>query len=306
MSSPSNGSAPVRSMTGYASIRQPASAGELTVSLRSVNHRGLDLHFLSSSDFAPFEASMRALLKENIGRGHVEIRLALARESAAETGRFNRGLLARYAALFRQLCEELKLDSKPDLNLLLNLPGVLNDSQETKPLDKVFEAELLDALSNCLRNLNEVREREGRELVAGLSPELAGIESATNEIAAIRAAAVPYFHARSREKLTELLSGSSVSESRLAEEAAILADRSDVQEELTRLSVHTQELRRILDSGGEIGKPLDFLLQEMNRETNTTLSKNSGAGEPGLKITSLALGIKAAIERIREQALNLE
>ena len=109
-----------------------------------------------------------------------------------------------------------------------------------------------------------------------------------------------------RERIAELLNGSGVPEARIAEEAALLADRSDIEEELTRLTVHTAELKRILDEGGEIGKRLDFLLQEMNREANTTLSKSSGAGEPALQITNLGLAIKANIEKIREQSLNLE
>jgi uncharacterized protein (TIGR00255 family) len=97
-----------------------------------------------------------------------------------------------------------------------------------------------------------------------------------------------------------------MTESRLVEEAALLADRSDVQEEITRLQVHTAELRRIVEAGGEVGKRIDFLLQEMNRETNTVLSKTSGIGDLGLKITNLGIAIKAHIEKTREQALNLE
>ena len=102
------------------------------------------------------------------------------------------------------------------------------------------------------------------------------------------------------------LKAAAITEARLAEEAAILADRSDVEEELTRLFVHTQELRRIVEAGGAVGKPLDSLLQELNRETNTTLSKSSGAGDPALQNHQSWLGMKANIERIREQALNLE
>jgi uncharacterized protein (TIGR00255 family) len=308
MSSPDNASpSPVRSMTGYAQLRQPVSAGDLLVSLRSVNHRGLDLHFHLGGEFARFETGMRALLKEHISRGHLEVRVALTREAAASVGAlYNRETLKRYVEAFRQACRELSLDSKPDLNLLLTLPGVLGGSPETVPLAEEFEAELKAALSVCIASLNECREREGRELAVCLNHELAELEDATRQIVALRAEALVFFQSNLREKLRELLSGVAVPEDRLAEEVALLADRSDVQEELTRLAVHTQELRRILEKGGQVGKPLDFLLQEMNREANTTLSKSSGVGEPGLQITRLALGIKANIERIREQALNLE
>jgi len=295
-----------RSMTGYAQTRRQTSAGELTFSLRSVNHRGLDLHFHLGSDFAPYEAAIRALLKERVGRGHVEIRAWLAREGESGAISVNHAALQRYADAFRQAANELQIASQPDLNVLLSLPGVLNGAPEAKPLDPCFAAELVAAASLCIQDLNECRQREGGELTVFILHELRDIEAATREILALRAEALGFFHRRLREKLSELVGAAFSSEGRLAEEAALLADRSDIQEELTRLTVHTREMRRILENGGLIGKPLDFLLQEMNRETNTIVSKSSGAGEPGLKITNLALGLKANIERIREQALNLE
>ena len=297
--------APVRSMTGYALVRRDSVAGMLTISLKSVNHRGLDLHFHSAGELGRFENGMRALLKQNIARGHVEIRASLARNAETSFG-YNRDLLTRYLGLFRAAREEFDLKSEPDLNFILALPGIFENAPEQTALDNSFEAEILDALAECIRELNTHREREGAALVAGLEAEIASIENAARQILGIRSQALEALHQRLRERLAELLRDTSVAETRLAEEAAVLADRSDVQEELTRLDVHTLELRRILAGGGEIGKRLDFLLQEMNRETNTVLSKTSGAGETGLTITNLALGIKANIERIREQALNLE
>lgn len=297
---------PVRSMTGYAEIRKQTSAGQLTISLRSVNHRGLDLHFHLGSDFAPFENAMRAGLKQRVARGHVEIRMSLAHDGEAGADPYNYETLARYIAAFRRAALDFQLAKDPDLNVLLSLPGVLEPSRDTVKLDQTFEPELLSALDDCITILNTQREREGAALCAVLEPEVAAIETRTRQISGLRDQAVPYFLQRLRERLTELLAGSTMPENRLAEEAALLADRSDVQEELTRLTVHTEELRRILAHGGEVGKRLDFLLQEMNRETNTILSKSSGSGDPGLEITNAALGIKANVERIREQALNLE
>jgi uncharacterized protein (TIGR00255 family) len=306
MSNSTNGAA-VRSMTGFAQVRRQTDAGELSVSLRSVNHRGLDLHFHLGTEFLQFESAMRTLLKERIGRGHVEIRALFNRVNGSGPVGFNGEMLKGYLAAFRSASAEFQLDCKPDLNVLLTLPGVTGNSNgEMKQLDANFQNLILDALSECISTLNAVREREGNELRKALLVELAQVEQARTEIAGLREQAAPYMLERLREKLNELLKGAGVTEARLAEEAAILADRSDVEEELTRLVVHTQELRRIVEAGGPVGKPLDFLLQELNRETNTTLSKSSGAGEPALKITSLGLGMKANIERIREQALNLE
>jgi len=162
------------------------------------------------------------------------------------------------------------------------------------------------AMSECAAELNAFREREGQALVGAIREELASVVAHSATILALRSQALPRFAARLRERLQALLSDLNLPENRLLEEAAILADRSDVQEELTRLEVHSRELGRLLDEGGEIGKRLDFLLQEMNRETNTVLSKSSGIGEDGLQITGLGLAVKANIERIREQALNLE
>lgn len=298
----------VRSMTGFAQARRQTAIGELSVSLRSVNHRGLDLHFHLGAEFLQFESAMRASLKESIGRGHVEIRVLLARTADAGSSGYNREVLKTYVAAFRAAAVELRIDSQPDLNVLLGMPGVIGDGSaaDANALDETFQPEMLGALAECLDGLNAVREREGAELRKALLAELASIERAKDEIALLREQATPYLLERLREKLNELLNGAGVTEARLAEEAAILADRSDVEEELTRLGIHTQELRRIVEAGGAIGKPLDFLLQEMNRETNTTLSKSSGAGEPAMRITNLALAVKANIERIREQALNLE
>jgi uncharacterized protein (TIGR00255 family) len=164
----------------------------------------------------------------------------------------------------------------------------------------------VDAVLACARSLNECREREGDELRAALEKEVDAIAGQAHRIAEIRKEALPYFHQRLQERLTELLNGIIVDEARLATEAAIITDRSDIGEELTRLVIHTEELRRMLSEGGEVGKRLDFLLQEMNRETNTILSKTSGIGDAGLTITNLALATKANIEKIREQSLNLE
>jgi uncharacterized protein (TIGR00255 family) len=300
--------AAVRSMTGFAQVRRQTELGDLSVSLRSVNHRGLDLHFHLGAEFLQFESAMRAVLKESIGRGHVEVRVSLSRTTGAGALGYNSDALKAYVTAFRAAAAELKLDSKPDLNVLLALPGVTGNGNgaEAKPLDSTFQPLLLEALKECLDSLNVVREREGNELRKALVSELGDIQQARDEIAALREQAAPYMLDRLRDKLNELLNGAGVSEARLAEEAAILADRSDVEEELTRLGIHAQEMRRIVEAGGAIGKPLDFLLQEMNRETNTTLSKSTGAGEPALKITNLGLAVKANIERIREQALNLE
>jgi uncharacterized protein (TIGR00255 family) len=165
---------------------------------------------------------------------------------------------------------------------------------------------LLVAFEEALDVLNQFRSREGAELAALIQDHNRAIAAGAAEMADIRSRAIPAFQNRLAEKMTELLANSALDSQRIAQEAALLADRSDIGEEISRLQIHSRQLDEILDAGGEVGKKLDFLLQEMNRETNTVLSKTSGIGELGLRITDLALAAKAGIEKIREQALNLE
>jgi uncharacterized protein (TIGR00255 family) len=295
-------------MTGYGLVRRDTPAGELTVSLRSVNHRGLDFHFHHIGELAIFENACRALLKQQILRGHVEVRLSFAKEADGGTAApaYNRELLRQYLAAFQQASVEFGLDEKPDLNSMFRMNGIFERTEESRAIDSSLEPLVVDAVLACARSLNECREREGDELRAALEKEVDAIAGQAHRIAEIRKEALPYFHQRLQERLTELLNGIIVDEARLATEAAIITDRSDIGEELTRLVIHTEELRRMLSEGGEVGKRLDFLLQEMNRETNTILSKTSGIGDAGLTITNLALATKANIEKIREQSLNLE
>ncbi len=198
------------------------------------------------------------------------------------------------------------LQSEPDLNVLLGLPGILDASRPAVTLGESFGQEVLEGASACADDLNLYREREGSALVEAIMSELRSLEERVRSMSAIRVEIVPYLTARLQERLKSLLGEVHLPESRFLDEATLLADKSDIQEELTRLEVHSKELRRLLDTGGEVGKRLDFLLQEMNRETNTILSKSSTVGDLGIQMTSLGLDVKANVERMREQSLNLE
>ena len=155
-------------------------------------------------------------------------------------------------------------------------------------------------------NSNGFRAREGAEIADEMRGHNAHIATAAADMEKLRVHAAGAFQTRLAERLKDLLKGVQIEPQRLAQEAAVLADRSDISEELARLKIHSGQLAGLLDAGGEVGKKLDFLLQEMNRETNTILSKTNGVGDSGLRITELGLGVKAAIEKIREQSLNLE
>jgi uncharacterized protein (TIGR00255 family) len=298
-------SSPIRSMTGFARVQKSTEHGDIVVSLKSVNHRGLDLHFHLGAEMDALEDAMRAVIKRSVLRGHIDVRCSALRTPNDVSSGLNLPLLRSYLAAFRKAASEEGLEGRPDLNRILLLPGMFGAGAEDEP-DPSSESAILAAIEEAAGKLNEFRAREGAELATFMREQNAGIRRSSAEMAQIRDSAMPAFHKRLLEKLQELLRGSAIDPQRLAQEAALLADRSDIGEEISRLQIHSRQLDEILDSGGEVGKRLDFLLQELNRETNTILSKTSGIGDLGLRITELALASKACIEKIREQALNLE
>ncbi|HBY58906.1 MAG TPA: YicC family protein [Solibacterales bacterium] len=292
-------------MTGYARVRRQTPRGEIIFSLKSVNHRGLDLHFHLPASLDPFEGAVRAVLKQALLRGHVDVRVSLVRAGGEGAGQLNRELLAAWHGAFRAASAELGLRGEPDLNEALRIPGMLGEAGEEE-IESGFESEIAAAAGDAAARLNEVRAREGAAIAAEMRAHNARVRDAAGRIGDLRAGALPYYQQRLQERLAELLNGVGIEPQRLAQEAALLADRSDIGEETARLRIHADELAALLDAGGEVGKRLDFLLQEMNREANTILSKTTNIGEIGLEITGRALEAKSAIEKIREQALNLE
>jgi uncharacterized protein (TIGR00255 family) len=291
-------------MTGFARVRKTVSQGEIVVSLKSVNHRGLDLHFHMPAEFDSLENDVRGVIRSGVARGHLQIHVALTRSGNA-AGRVNRDLLGLYMQAFREAAERYQLSGQPDLNGALRIPGMLGSGEEQELSEEVSQA-VLDASAEAVAMLNTFREREGAATASEIGQRCENICLLVTRMEEIRKGAVPAFQRRLREKLTDLLQGAGIEPQRLAQEAAVLADRSDIEEELVRLRTHAAHLENMLATGGEIGKRLDFLLQEMNRESNTILSKTGGLGDLGLTITDLALAAKSEIDKIREQSLNLE
>jgi len=295
----------VRSMTGFARVRKVTEQAEIVVSLKSVNHRGLDLHFHLPPEMDPIENDIRNAIKNACARGHIQVHVGVARTGGG-AGSLNRPLLAAWLAAFREAVEMHPLpDQQPNLNAALRVPGMLSGGEEQE-LGDDFVKTVMEGVEQALVMLNEFREREGAAMADEMRKRCDAISALVTSIEEIRAGAMPAFQKRLRDKLGELLSGTTIDPQRLAQEAAILADRSDVAEELVRLKTHARQLNTILEGSGEVGKRLDFLLQEMNRESNTILSKTGGLGDLGLTITELALAAKSEIDKIREQSLNLE
>jgi uncharacterized protein (TIGR00255 family) len=197
-----------------------------------------------------------------------------------------------------------------DVVAILRLPGVIaglsaavpEAADEQERLGQAFDACLLEAL----HKLDDMRRAEGRHLIEDLRARLARIGQETEKVRELAATLRPVFARRLEARLKELLGGTAIDPARLAQEAALLAERGDVSEELDRLRSHLQQFAKLLDGAGEMGKKLDFLLQEMHREANTLLSKTPGVESEALAITGLALEIKAEIEKLREQVQNIE
>jgi len=273
-----------------------------SLSLKSVNHRFLDLHFRLPSGTDGLEMQLRRLLKEKMARGHVEVTLSLER-SSGETFSLNREIVGGYIAAFRAAAAEFSLATDPDLNAVLRIPGALDSANDTA--DGAIEAAVMAHIGEALSRLNQMREEEGRGIARELRERMAHLVGAGKTVQQHRRAVLQNYSERLQSRLQELL-GATVDKERVLQEAALLVDRSDIQEELVRLENHVQHFLGLLDAGGEIGKKLDFLLQEMNREANTLLSKTSGLAGEALNITEAGLAMKSEIEKAREQVQNLE
>jgi uncharacterized protein (TIGR00255 family) len=288
-------------MTGFAQVKSQASEGvSFTLSLKSVNHRFLDPQLRMPMEMDELEMKIRRVLKERLARGHVEVTLSVDRRGG-EGYDFNREMVGGYIEAFRKAAKEFDTTGEPDLNTVFRMPGVLG---AMTPLDGNFETSILSALDQAIQKLNQMREQEGRGMETELRRRLDSLEEATNEVSKLRAAVSRAYMDKVRARMQELLENAD--QDRILQEAAILAERSDIQEELVRLHTHIEHFRKLLDQAGEVGKKLDFLLQELNREANTLLSKTSGVAGEGLRITELGLHMKSEIEKCREQVQNLE
>jgi uncharacterized protein (TIGR00255 family) len=296
----------VSSMTGFARASAEVDGSfSYSLTLKSVNHRFLDLHLRLPSGLDALEIELRRLLKEQLIRGHVELMLSVDRTATTRTG-YNRELVAGYVETFQAAAQEFGLEGQPDLNMILRMPGVLQAESRSNDDDNAqLTASVLEHVTPLIGELKTMRLREGAALSQVLCATLDRLTEAVNGVAELR----PEVELRFQQRLTERLEaaiGPDVNRQRMLEEVAVLVERSDVSEEIARMETHIQHFRDVLTAGGETGKKLDFLLQEMNREANTLLSKTAGVAGKGTLITELGLAMKAEIEKAREQIQNLE
>jgi len=298
-----------RSMTGYATARGEFEGWMIRVSVKSVNHRFLDVKLRIPDSLEPYEHRLRQVVRGRILRGHLDVHVSMEPGEAAPV-HVNRELLKAYVNAAEDLRKQTGGTKELDAVALLRLPGVITGLASALPetdeaqeeLGKVLESYLNEALGK----MDEMRRIEGRHLTEELRARVAKIGDEADQVRELVSRLRPAFSRRLEARLKELLNGTNIEPARLAQEAALLAERSDISEELDRLRSHLQQFTKLLDGAGELGKKLDFLLQEMHREANTMLSKTPGVESEALAITGLALEIKAEIEKLREQVQNIE
>jgi uncharacterized protein (TIGR00255 family) len=296
----------LKSMTGYAQARVVENGWSLRVSIRSVNHRFLDLHLRVPEGFEPVEPAMRQIVRERVRRGHLDVTLQYELEGPAAVG-VNEQVAAAYLQAVNALRARFSISSEPDIAAVLRLPGVIGPPAASLDEEMLkLEAVVKRCLSEALDKLDRMRAGEALHLREEMSLHLQSITSLAAKIEVLAANSRPAFAHRLEARIRELIGDTQLDPARLAQEAAIMAERGDISEELVRLSSHVRQFESLLQGGADVGKKLDFLLQEMQRETNTLLSKTPGNEGEGLEITQNGLEIKSEIEKLREQAQNIE
>ncbi|HJT60161.1 MAG TPA: YicC/YloC family endoribonuclease [Burkholderiales bacterium] len=287
-------SLPVQSMTGYAQASAGSPRGTLSLELRSVNARFVDVQFRIADELRALEPVLRELITARVARGKVDCRLSLA-EGEGAPPRLNEEALRRLRAVAEAARQAFPDAAPPSLSELLRWPGVLAAEGDVESLRTA-------AAALCRRAIDELvaaRSREGAKLAAGIVERVHAMHERVEKIGPLVPEAIAAYQAKIAERLREAIG--SADDERIRTEIALFATKVDVAEELDRLGAHLGEVERVLRAGGAVGKRLDFLAQELNREANTLASKASSAA-----IADGALELKLLIEQIREQVQNLE
>ncbi len=292
----------MKSMTGYGRGAVTGDDFSVSVDLKTVNNRFLDIHLRVGAELAAIEPAIKRRISSRLARGRVDVTVNFER-TAQVAYELNRPLIAGYVEAFRQMQQEFGIEGVLDINVLARIPGALVTARNG--IDERMTGALEQAIDQALDDLEKMRQQEGEALRQELAERVSRIESLVPTIEASATGLADAYRLRLQKRIGELLNRSGqtieIDPARLAQEVAYLADRSDVSEEMVRLRSHLSQFQDALDSSGETGKMLDFLLQELNREANTTLSKSTD-----LTIKEAALSIKAEVEKLREQVQNVE
>ncbi|CAN5431955.1 YicC family protein [soil metagenome] len=292
----------MKSMTGFG---RGAVSGEnfaVSVEIKTVNNRYLDLNLRLANELQSLEANLKRLIQNRLSRGRIDV-LVNYEQTSDVVYELNRPLIAGYISALKQMQEEFSLEGEPDMNYIARLPNALQTKTDDLSADFVNGVE--DACLKALDELEKMREVEGQAMADELNFRLSSIENHLPHIEAEGENVAEEYRQRLTKRIEKLLSKSEseieLDQARLAQEVAYLSDRSDISEEITRLRAHIEQFRAIMKEEKEVGKRLDFLTQELNREANTIASKTNN-----LTVKEAALEIKSEIEKIREQVQNIE
>ena len=291
----------IKSMTGYGRAVETVNGREYTVELRSVNNRYLDCSVRLPRMLSFAEEAVKQAVKAVVSRGKVDVFISLRSEAEEDvTVKLNGAVLQGYLDAMRQMVTEYGVRDDISVSTVSRLPDVFSVEKKEADEDQLRQ-DLLQVVNMALENYNAMRETEGAALDADLRNRRQTILSLVEQVEQGNAQTVVDYRARLEKKLREVLENTAIDESRILTEAAIFADKVAVDEETVRLRSHLDQMVSMLDGGGAIGRKLDFLLQEMNREANTTGSKCTD-----VRLAKIVVDIKADLEKIREQTQNIE
>ena len=291
----------INSMTGFGRYESITEEYRISVEIKAVNHRYLDLGIKMPKKLNGFEAAMRTLLKDYIQRGKVDVFITYESYTEANLGlRYNSVLAGEYVEAFRKMSEQFGIPNDLTASVLARCPEVLSMEQEPEDETQMWEL-LKEALSKAAERFVESRRLEGEHLKADLLCKLDQVLSFVEFVETRSPGVVEEYRRRLEDKVRELLESSAIDDSRIAAEVTIFADKICVDEETVRLRSHAEGMKKELLTGGAVGRKLDFIAQEMNREANTILSKSNDR-----EVTDHAILLKTEIEKIREQIQNIE
>ena len=290
----------IKSMTGFGQGSADGHNFTVRVDIRSVNNRFLDIHARLPQELSSLELTIKKQVQAALHRGRVDLTVTVEQTRQA-TFEINRPLVSGYLTALGELKQEFGLEGEVSLELIAKLPGAMQVSQDAGRLDEALVAAVVAAVSQALVTLTEMRLIEGQELAAELTARLDMIDKQLPSIESEAARLPNIYREKLAKRLEDLQAAGQIDEARLAQEAVMLADRSDISEEIARLKSHITQMRDVVRSDEEVGKRLDFILQEMNREANTILSKSSD-----ISISDCAIVIKTEVEKMREQGQNVE
>ncbi len=291
----------ITSMTGFGRYEEVNTAFRISAEIKAVNHRYLDLQIKMPKKFNVFEADIRSLLKTYIQRGKVDVFITYEDYTAGSMSlNYNEALAAEYMEKFRSIADTFGLENDIRVSTLARMPEVITMEQGTEDEEEIWR-HLSMVIEEAAKNFVSARANEGEKLKKDLLEKLSYMDSLVDFIVERSPEIIREYRARLEERVKDLLADASIDENRIAAEVTLYADKICVDEEMVRLRSHIDAMRKDLEKGGCIGRELDFLAQEMNREANTTLSKSSD-----LEVSDKAIALKTEIEKVREQIQNIE